>query len=242
MENTALKVFGRDRFDRYLQDAKGDVDVAIELARWNQEFVGLLHTQIGYVELATRNAIDVQLRKLSLAERGTEDWTEARCIPEKVYSLLGSIIEQARRRATRDANSRSYRSSHRTDDSVLHADVLSQLMWGAWVKLIGESESSQNTRIQQELWRDCLYSAFAYGPSGEPGRIKLSRKLFYLQRIRNSGAHFDNLFNTAQNINQIINACFSVLSSIDPDLTQGWINPGLLRGKARELREILPIS
>lgn len=241
-ERTARELFGDDRFERYLQDARGDVDTAVELAKWNQEFAGLLHTQIGYVELATRNAIDVQLRRLALKESGTEDWTEAGHVPSLVHSLISGIIREARSRAAADAGERLRRTSHRGDSDVLHADVLSQLMWGTWVKLVGQSHTSEKTLIQQKLWRDCLCFAFKHGPEGEAGRTKLSRQLFYLRSVRNSEAHFDNLYNAARDINRIINTCYSVLNSIDPDLMRGWIAPDLLRRKARELQRLMPTN
>ncbi len=238
-EQAAKEVFGEDRFGRYLQDAEGNVATAVRLAKWNQEFAGLLHTQIGYVELATRNAIDAQLRKLSLGETRTEDWTQAGHVPHLVHSLISGIINEARSRAAADASERLRRNSHRNDSEVTHADVLSQLMWGTWVKLIGRSYTSERTLVQQELWRSCLCSAFKHGPSGEAGRTKLSKQLFYLRSVRNSEAHFDTLYNAAQNINRIINTCYSVLNSIDPNLTHGWIAPELLRHKARELKELM---
>lgn len=240
IEQSAREVLGKERFDRYLQDAEGDATAALELARWNQEFAGLLHTQIGYVELATRNAIDGQLRKLSLAETGTENWTMAGCVPDSVHSLIRKMLEDARSRARNDAGGRSARNSHRDDDSVLHADVLSQLMWGTWLKLIGRNDSSQDTGTQQQLWRSSLRSAFPHGPGGEAGRIKLAGQLYYLRGIRNSEAHFDNLYGAARDVNRIIGNCYAVLSSINPDLRQGWIDPGLLRCKARELKGLLP--
>lgn len=240
IEKSAQEIFGVERFDRYLQDAEGDAAIAVQLARWNQEFAGLLHAQIGYVELATRNAIDVQLRKLSLAEKGTEDWTMAGYVPDRVHSLVRKMLEDARSRARGDAGNRSSRNSHRSDGDVLHADVLAQLMWGTWLKLIGRNSSSQDTEIQQQLWLDCLHSAFAYGPGGEAGRLKLSEQLYYLRGVRNAEAHFDNLHGVARSINRVINTCYSVLNSINPELKQGWIDPGSLRHKARELKEILP--
>ena len=189
-----------------------------------------------------RNAIDVQLRKLSLAERGTEDWTKAGRVPNLVHSLISGVLREARSRATADAGKRLHRVSHRCDSNVLHADVLSQLMWGTWVKLIGQSQTCKNTIVQQKLWRDCLNRAFKHGPSGEAGRLKLSKQLFYLRNVRNSEAHFDNLYNAAQGINRIINACYSVLNSIDPDLTHGWVDSRLLRRKARELKGLTPFD
>ena len=234
---TAKEVFGEARFERYLQDAGGDVSTAIELAKWNQEFAGLLHTQIGY----TRNAIDVRLRKLSLDENGTEDWTASGYVPNLVHSLISGIITEARSRAKADAEERSRRNSHRSDSNVLHADVLAQLMWGTWVKLIGQSTTSEKTIIQQKLWEKCLSSAFSHGPRGETGRIKVSKQLYYLRSVRNSEAHFDNLSNIAKNVNRIINTCYSVLNSMNPDLTHGWLDPGLLRKKARELEGLVSV-
>lgn len=238
--NDAVLLLGRARFERYYNDADGNIALAISLSQWNQQFAGALHAQLGYVELAVRNALDRQLQELALQEKGTSDWCIPGNAPDLVNKLIHGMIHDANDRAYTDARHRISRNSHRTDTEVTHDDILSQLMWGTWVKLIGYPETSDKTLVQQTLWNASTHNAFPYAPNGEIGRIKTAGSLQYIRRIRNSEAHYDNLYKEAQNINKIIGTAMSVLSSISPSLTRDWIDLAALRRMARELHSLLP--
>ncbi|KAA8823367.1 hypothetical protein EMO92_10095 [Bifidobacterium reuteri] len=236
-EGAAL--LGQARFGRYLDDAAGDVDLAIALCQWNQRFAGILHSQLGYVELAVRNTLDRQLRELSFREKGSQDWCLPGNAPDLVNRLIRGTLHDANDRARADARQRVRRGSHRANAEVIHDDVLSQLMWGTWVKLIGNPETSEKTLDQQELWMTATRNAFPYASDGETGRIKTSLGLQYIRRVRNNEAHYDNLYKEARNVNKIIGTSMSLLNSINPAFTQNWIDTAALRRAARELNTIL---
>ena len=52
---------GAARLQPYLDASHGNIQRASDLYQWNMKLGGSLHTQISYVEIATRNAIDVAL-------------------------------------------------------------------------------------------------------------------------------------------------------------------------------------
>lgn len=232
----ATLLFGQARFERYLKDADGDVDRAVALCRWNQRFAGMLHGQLGFVELAVRNAFDRRLRELAVREKGAFEWCLPGNAPDLVHGLVAGTLRDANERARADANKRAIRGSHRANTAVTHDDVLAQLMWGTWVKLIGYPETGEKTVKQQELWKVSTRSAFPHAPDGERGRIQIARGLQYIRSVRNSEAHFDNLYREARSINTIIGTAMSLLNSIDPALTRNWIDTAMLRRTAKELK------
>lgn len=235
----AVSLFGEARFGRYLSDAGGDEARALALCEWNQRFAGVLHSQLGYVELAVRNAIDRRLRLLAEAEMGSPLWCLPGNAPLLVNRLVRGQLDMARRRAQGDAAARAGRGSHRGDAAVAHDDVLAQLMWGTWVKLIGFPVSDGQTEVQRMLWDAAVRRAFPRVPDGEAGRIAVAKRVGYVRLVRNSEAHFDNLYPEARRINRVVGSMMSLLAGIDPALTR-CLDAGLLRATARRLRVLLP--
>lgn len=224
----AEKFCGRARFGRYLDDADADPAVAVALCKWNHRFAGVLHEQIGYVEIAVRNAIDRQLRNLARIQNGNESWTCEGNEPGQVGKIIGKQIREARHLAI---------AAH-PGQAITHDDVLSKLMWGTWVKLIGLPEDSERTELQRELWASCISQAFPQVMHDEPGRQGIARNLGYLRGIRNRAAHFDNLYDAATHKRRIINAAMYLLTAIDKDFSHGWIDISRLRKEARAKDEL----
>lgn len=230
----AAVLLGDARYARYLSDGLDD-ESAAAIALQNFRFAGALHARLGIVELAVRNAFDRELRIVAKDEHGTEDWTTPGAIPSEASALISGAVRQARTRAQRDAESRALRRSHRPDATVTHDDVVAQLTWGTWVKLVGNPRSDESSRIQQRVWAECLHRAFPFADAGERGRVRLAKSLNYLRVVRNHEAHFDTLYEEARQINRIVGTCMSILASIDCRLTQGWLEAGELRAEARAL-------
>ena len=241
-DQDAYILLGHARFQRYVDDTHGKSQLAICLCRWNQNFAGTLHSQLGYVELAVRNALDHELRLLATDENMTPDWCLPGNAPDAVIRLIRKPLRDAYNRALQDAARRTSRATHRNNNTVVHDDVLGQLMWGSSVKMIGDPETSDRTAIQQTLWASTTHKAFPNVPNSEQGRLLTAKRLDYIRQIRNRAAHFDNLFTTANDINRIIGTAIAILQSINTRFNQGWIDTAALRQSARELRGILATS
>ena len=230
----AQQFCGVARFDRYMRDANNDLDTAMLICKSNHELAGILHEQIGYVEICVRNAIDLELRKLALKEKQNEEWTNPLYMPDSVKDLIENQIKKAREIAVR---------SH-PGGSVNHDDILSKLMWGTWVKLVGSSETNSNNRIQQKLWKDAVCNAFPFvncskiNKQDDYGRKIISRNLIYIKEIRNKAAHFDNLYSIAQKNKNLINALFTLLHAVNESFTIGWIDPAKIRKAANKYLEL----
>lgn len=221
-------VLGEARFSRYLMDAQGNRDLACALCIWNQSFAGVLHAQIGVVELAIRNAVDRSLKSRCLIEFGTSEWTSAGLAPKDVDALVHGDISRARSRA------------HKAHANATHDDVVAQLMWGTWVKLVGSGVTSHATDTQRSLWSSSLHNAFPGLPGDESGRLLLAKRVEFLRRVRNREAHFDNLYAEARNVNKIIGSSCSILRSISSDISNGWLDCAGLRMNARALKSMAP--
>lgn len=203
------------------------------LCKWNHRFAGVLHEQIGYVEICVRNSIDRQLRRLALAETGGEDWTESSHTPELVSKTVKGQIRKAADLAW---------ATRMEQRPVTHDDVVAKLMWGTWVKIIGNAEITGKAELQQELWHMSVSRAFPNVPQNESDRLAIARNLVYLRTVRNKAAHFDNLSSAAAQKRRIINASFYLLSGIDQSFLHGWFDSSALRATSRERQRILQPS
>ncbi|WP_125982110.1 Abi family protein [Bifidobacterium goeldii] len=225
----AKKFCGQARFDRYLNDASQDPTTALSLCKWNHRFAGVLHEQIGYVEIAVRNAIDRQLRVMALNEHNDEQWTSEEHEPVLVSKLISKQIREARHLAM----------AALPGQPISHDDVLSKLMWGTWVKMIGLPEHSERTTLQRELWQLQIAQAFPNTQQDESGRQAVARNLAYLRGVRNKAAHFDNLYTAADQKRRIINASMYLLTAIDKNFARGWLDISRLRREANTKNALL---
>lgn len=209
----ALEAFlGQARFATYLDAAGHDVARAQDLYLWATELSGALHAQLSYVELAVRNAIDAQLSAWNAAQGYTSEWTAVGGAAPELYSLLRRQLATAREWAEREAGER-HPSHPRHGVAVTHDDVIAQLMFGAWVKLIRPISSTESSETQKQLWADALGAAFPRAEQTERGRVAVGDQLETMRRLRNRVAHHDNLL--AVNVPHRLNGILSLLSKVD---------------------------
>ena len=253
-QEIAERLLGEARLQRYLRELP-DLEKALALHSWNQEYAGALHVILSYAEIALRNSIDRTLSRLSMSEFGTEHWTgvdfyhyngerktpEQMRIPSIISPLIRQDVFQAHKHAREASLERiTRRKSPRTDRGYGHQDVLSQLMFGTWCRLIGEPSTSPQTARTQRLWTSLLHEAFPQASAGEEGRIQIAWKLMQLREIRNREAHHENLLYVDSE--KIIDTVMSLLAAIDPRYTHGWVNPDAVRQIAyRDPRRNEPI-
>lgn len=224
-------LLGTARLATYLASAGGDSDRARELYLWATDLAGALHSQLSFVELAVRNSINTQLRAWNTTQGYPADWTDAGAAAPELYALLRKQISDARDRAGREASERN--SQHpRHGQGITHDDVVAQLMFGAWVKLVRPISRSESSARQKRLWTDVLSSAFPNAPSTEQGRQEIGRQLETVRRLRNRVAHHDNLLEV--NVTHRVNGALSLLAKIDPAFPPLASARNSLRRLARE--------
>ena len=200
-----IKLLGKSRFQPYLDESKKDKALACELYMWATQLAGAFHSQLSFVEIALRNSLDSCIKVWNRKQGYPEDWTGEKGLADPLYSLIGKEIREARKR---------FSSNIKKGDPPTHDDVIAQLTFGTWVKIIYVKRNNNSNAKQQKLWRDGLYQAFQLG-SDDSQRENIGKKLNDLRRLRNRVAHHENLLQV--NIQSKINQIYSVLTAIDPD-------------------------
>lgn len=208
-------LLGPARLATYLNAADGDLQRAQDLYLWATELSGALHAQLSFVELAVRNAIDPRLAAWNTAQGFGADWTADRGAAPLLYELLRKPLTEARSRAAREAAERR-RSHPRYRATVTHDDVVAQLMFGAWSKMLHPFSSRESPRRQERLWDEALHLAFPHADQSQAGRREIGDQLDALRRLRNRVAHHDSLLEV--NVRGRLNGSFALLAQIDPSL------------------------
>ena len=208
---TLQDLIGPARSAPYLTATHGDPKLAAALYAWGVELAGAWHSHISYVEVAVRNAIDVQLKQWNGQHGGGPEWTAPGKAGSLLHKIIGSAIADARVSAKKEAARRP--TGHpRYGHHPTHDDVVAQLMFGAWSRLLMLPHHDPHVR-QKKLWSQGLCSAFPQGHSTDSGRETAGRQLESLRLLRNRIAHHDNLLR----VNTIghLNSSLSLLSKID---------------------------
>lgn len=207
------RLVSRPRLKTYLDAADGNPDRAVDLYLWASQLAGALHGQISFVEIGVRNAVDVRLSAWNVPQGSTPDWSAAGATADPLYALLRRQLVDARNRAARDVSER--RSTHpRRGTPATHDDVVAQLMFGSWVKLVRPVSRTESPTRQQVLWRDAIREAFPGAPQDDSGRRVIGHQLEMLRRLRNRIAHHDNLLGVETR--HRLNGMLSLLAKLDP--------------------------
>ena len=201
------------RMAPYLTASNGDQKKAVDLYLWATELAGALHAQISFVELAVRNALDPHLATWN-ATHGSAvvEWTAVGGAGPALYTLLGKDIKQARTRAQRDASIRAH-NHPRHGAAVTHDDLVAQLMFGSWVKVLRPMSSTESSAKQQGLWLQGIHRAFPGVTASDTDRVRIGGQLDSLRYLRNRVAHHDNLLTVS--VKHRLNEMLSILSNID---------------------------
>lgn len=242
-ENALLELLGPARHQTYMDAAAGTPQRAAELYEWSNKLAGAWHSHIAYVEVAVRNAIDRQLCTWNASQvrpdgsRYSRDWTCPNGAADEIYAIIGRKISEARTSATNEARRRP--ASHpRHDTSPTHDDVVAQMTFGVWTRLVlhppefSDSRPQRTGCKQRDLWEKCLHMTFPGAPTGDAGRLKTGRQLEGIRRIRNRIAHHDNLLEI-DNIARL-NGSLTLLKYINPAFPDLVMAHNTLRRVAKE--------
>lgn len=228
-------LLGTARHQAYVDAAGGNAQRAAELYEWSTKLAGAWHAHIGYIEVAVRNAIDRELAVWNASrtdDQGTPygpDWTVDGGADSLLYLTIGKPLNDARENARKEARRRPRRHARRGVPPN-HDDVVAQLAFGSWSRLVTAPQGPERPRAnasQVLLWDQALHRAFPGAASGEPGRVWVGRQLEGVRRLRNRIAHHDNLLgvDTTARLNGSL-ALLALIHADFPDLVMG---PNTLR-------------
>lgn len=236
-QDELMRFLGQARLSTYLAAAGGDAGRAADLYLWATELSGALHAQLSFVELAVRNAIDRQLVTWNDAQGYGPGWTADGSAAPLLYQILRKPLNDARTWADKEAAVRHPRHP-RHGLGVTHDDVVSQLMFGAWVKTIRPISQSESNDRQKQLWTEAMGGAFPHADQSDAGRQAIGAQLETMRQLRNRVAHHDNLL--AVDIRHRQNGILSLLSKVDPALPALAAARSPLRRLTREDPRRLP--
>ena len=164
-----------ERFNRYLEWAKGDRGRAVELYAINTAVSEALYTPMQMLEVALRNRCHTVL-----SERFGSYW----------YDQHGVLTALHQIRQIKDAKldlvvslSRGDRVTEAVAQKLTPGRIVASLTFGFWTSLF-------NTEYENTLWRQCLHKV----PTVPPAKMKrkaLSRELTPVRLLRNRVAHHE---------------------------------------------------
>lgn len=222
-EDALPSLLGKARHQTYVDAANGNLRRAAELYEWNTQLAAAWHSHIGYIEVAVRNAIDRELTSWNARRTDRQgapygrDWSLPGRADPLIYSIVGRALQEAHANAVKESTRRPRHHARRGVEPN-HDDVISQLTFGAWARLITSPQGpdrSRTNRGQVQLWDQVLSRAFPGAESAERGRIWVGRQLEGIRRLRNRIAHHENLLSVDTVAR--LNGSLALLASVDPD-------------------------
>lgn len=206
------------RMSTYMSAAQGDSGLAIDLYLWNVRVSAAVFETLCITEVIFRNAVDAALREWN-PTRGDypAEWTTHAAAP--LNSLTAGAIPPARNNAHK-ARAKRDAQHPRKEAEVTHDDVVAQLTFGVYAKLmpsLDESDSTFDRRVI--LWNEALQGTFS-GRPGEDNRVHAGR-IERLHALRNRVAHAEPLLDV--NFRSRIRDMVRIVDSINPALS-GWVS------------------
>jgi hypothetical protein len=196
------------RLRSYLAEAENDRERALELYEWNLRLSGALWIPVGITEVALRNAMSAAISRE--ARFGYEKWPTSvdfrALISDPRREQLESPLDSAVRTATKVLRARH--SSEERDGAhrvVTANDVIADLNFGFWARLL-------DRRLDQELWRTTLHTAFVPKSS----RPALQSACHRIRQLRNRLAHHEPVW--AGDLHGVVQDVDFLLKRISPSV------------------------
>lgn len=228
-----LKHLHTARLANYRGICTTDTEVT-ELYLWNARLASALSEVLGFVEVAVRHALDVQLAAFAKREVGSEDWTHNIDTLPLLRSALPTRVSRRTLYKAADESRKDRPNGHPgRGDQINHDDLVAHVMFGTWGQLLPEKfnarlthpdgrpvQNQANLQARRDLWKQVLKHAFPY-VRNDPRGIGTGNKVRDLRKLRNRVSHMDSLlFVQVEHLhNQTL---LSLMNSIDPDL-RDWM-------------------
>lgn len=228
-------LLGEARHRAYVDAAGGSAQRAAELYEWSTKLAGAWHSHIGYIEVAVRNAIDRELAIWNASQTDDQgnpygpDWTVDGGAAPLLFRTIEKPLNEARENARKEAQRRP-RWHARRGAQPNHDDVVAQLSFGSWSRLVTAPQGPEKARVNASqilLWEQALSRAFPGAVAGEPGRVWVGNQLEGIRRLRNRIAHHDNLLDVDTTAR--LNGSLALLVRIHTDFPALVMGPNTLR-------------
>ncbi|WP_413354570.1 hypothetical protein [Microbacterium sp. 1P06AB] len=206
------------RMSTYAAAADGDLKRALDLYLWNARISAAVFETLSVTEVILRNAIDAALKNWNVT-RGDypAEWTSSAAAP--LNSLISGALPPARSNAGKARAKRAPDHPRKTAE-ITHDDVVAQLTFGTYAKLMPCSDESDDTFVRRQiLWDEALKDSFR-GRPGDDYRVHAGR-VERLHALRNRVAHAEPVLSV--NFRSRMKDMARLIDSINPELT-GWLS------------------
>ena len=192
------------RYKRYLEIAKNDDKLALDLYLWNIGLAQAVLRDVSFFEVALRNAYD---KAISATWSGNEHWLFDNASP-----IRRPILRRNKRGQVQDANrlNRNAIDHLRTNlgRNAIPDKVISNLTLGFWAHMTDRNH-------ERDLWIPSIHFAWPKGVS----RGVVNRKIAEINNVRNRAAHHEHLFVSEGMSCSTLQACqnaVTLFAQLDP--------------------------
>jgi hypothetical protein len=197
------------RLRQYLARTGGDRDRALELYAWNAQLAAGFFVDLGHLEVALRNALDVRMTARHAARALPGTWLD------DPNGELGRDLSGAKKprhtQPYRDIATARGRVSQ-NKKPLIHGQILSETSLGLWHQLVSKKWTN--------LWPD-LADAFPHAPNR--ARHTIADPVSELRDLRNRIGHHHRIWPLP--CTQLHHRLLDVVGYIDPVL-RTWIEGG----------------
>lgn len=196
---------GTARLAHYMDQCNGNQTQAIALYRWNASLSAAFWLDLGHLEVAFRNALDIRMAMRSAERGGETDW-----LADPRRELGRDAVRAGRHRQPyTDIHTARGRVRNNQKPST-HDQIISETSFGRWHQLV--------SRSQMFLWPD-LAGVFPFSP--DRAQPTIADPVSRLRHFRNPIAHHHRIWSMdgVARYQDIL----AVAGYIDPDLSD-WID------------------
>ena len=187
------KIFSNERMTKYFDKYPDDPTRAILHYKCNLELSESMYISLSVLEVALRNAISRELRKMT----GRDDW----------YAVFPGIP------GLRSLNKYVTLATHHISgrhETITPSKIIAELTLGFWVSLL-------NSEYERVLWKD-IRRAFPYMPKAIRQRKNISAPLNRFRNFRNRIFHNEAICWNINHVCYIHSELIQVLGWINKDL------------------------
>ena len=167
------------RYSKYLEVARGDDAVALDLYLWNIGLTQAVLKDVSFFEVALRNAYD---RTISSTWNRSDHW-----LFDGESPVRRPILRTNKRGQVNDANRLNRNSiGHPRNglrENATADDIVSNLTLGFWAHMTDRSQ-------ERDLWIPIIHKAWPKGTD----RNDVNNQIAGINEIRNRAAHHEHLF------------------------------------------------
>lgn len=211
------------RLSSYISASQNHLPKALELYRWNLRLAGAFQEVLSVTEIALRNAMDDALRVWNSAQphhsgsgHHSPEWL---LDPAKPLNGLTKIPRATAQKQAQSARAARHNNHPRKNAPINHDDLLAQLTFGVFAKLLPTSDSSdKNYTAKRVLWQQALHGAFPHSQA-DPDGYTLADRVGRLHALRNRVSHMEPLLTV--NVTARHNDALRTIAAIDPS-TRDW--------------------